>query len=561
MGLDLSKFQVVFDDQFSKDTALNKSLWSDSWGNHDQYTFSGGALTLTGYQDPWWQPVGFMQKAIGPTAGEGYGLYQFTAYGNPGQGIGISLLLWRADNQFLDAKNPYKASEIDILESWDRTKTAQATVHWYDPSAPGNDYHSYHQVNVDPTQSHTYALDWERGSLTYYVDGNQVYQDTAHAPLDAADGGSNEVIGAQVINEANLVTTPTVQLHITDISYSAPISANLAVTLGAGPQNYVAVAGAVVQAGSGSDTINAAGGQVHVTGNSGTLTFLGGSGPSTVSGGTGSATIYGGSGGNYAGGGAGHNVLVSQIASGGNATLTGGGAGDQIFGSAGGNDVIVAGPGSETILGGGGSSTITGGTTAASVIFTGGGPSSVLGGMAGGDTIVGGAGTLNVTAAKGAAVFGGTGTLNATGSTSGADSVVGGAGALTFNGQGANLLIVAGSTTSNVHTGNGASLIFGGVGSTTVSGGAGSMEITLGSGGVTASEGTGTSVYDVVKGAAGGTDVLTGFHPGRDKINLFGYQPSEHQVIKASGSTQINLSDGTKIQLVGVSDPGSSIVG
>lgn len=223
MSLNLSKFRTVFDDNFGKDTALNTALWADNWGYKEQYTFAGGALTLTGRLSQYWYPVGFKQTTPAKTAGEGYGLYQFSGYGNPGQGIGIAFLMWRADNVFLDSTTPGKATEIDILESWDKSTTAEATIHYYDTTWKGNNGQTYHLINVDPTKLHTYALDWERGSLTYYVDGQQFYQDTTHAPLDAADGGSNEVMGAEVIHEASLVTTPTVQLHITDMSYSAPI--------------------------------------------------------------------------------------------------------------------------------------------------------------------------------------------------------------------------------------------------------------------------------------------------------------------------------------------------
>ena len=226
MSLNLGSFHTVFDDNFSKDTGLNKNLWTDSWGNPSQYSFSNGMLTLTGYQHPWWQPVGLMQKSLGNSAGEGYGLYQFSGYGNAGQGVGICFIMWRADNTYLDASTPGKATEIDILESWDKTKTGQSTLHYYDTGWKNNNGQAFHPIYVDLTKLHTYAMDWERGSLTFYVDGKQVYQDTQHAPLDAADGGSNEVMGAQVINEAELVTTPTVALHITDMSYSVLNSAS-----------------------------------------------------------------------------------------------------------------------------------------------------------------------------------------------------------------------------------------------------------------------------------------------------------------------------------------------
>ncbi len=332
------------------------------------------------------------------------------------------------------------------------------------------------------------------------------------------------------------------------------------VTLGGGAQGYAAVAGTTVLAGSGDDTVTAAAGQVTVVGSAGSLAFLGGSGASSVTGGAGSSTIFGGSGGGYFDGGrGGFNVLVSQGASGANTSLTGGGAGDQIFGSASGNDVLVAGSGRDSILGGSGHTTIQGGATA-SVVFTSGGSSVVFGGSGGGDTIVGGGGGLDVEAQKGDAIFGGGGALDVTGSESGADSIIGGSGALDVDGQGANMLVVAASGSSGIQVGNGASLIFAGSGSSTVIGGAGSLQMVLGSGASSVSEGAGPAVYDVVKGAAGGNDVLNGFRPAIDRIQLYGYQASDLQVTSSGGSSQVTLGDGTRIDVVGVTDLGTSII-
>ncbi len=339
-----------------------------------------------------------------------------------------------------------------------------------------------------------------------------------------------------------------------------PPPSGTVVTLGGGAQNYFAVAGTTVLAGSGDDTISAAAGQVTVVGSAGSLAFLGGSGASSVTGGAGSSTIFGGSGGGYFDGGrAGFNVLVSQGAGGANTSLTGGGAGDQIFGSASGNDVLVAGPGRDSILGGSGHTTIQGGSTA-SVVFTSGGSSVVFGGTGGGDTIVGGGGSLDVEAQKGDAIFGGGGPLNVTGSKSGADSIIGGSGTLNVDGQGANMLVVAASSSSSIQVGNGASLIFTGSGSSTVTGGAGSLQMVLGSGASSVSEGTGPAIYDVVKGAAGGNDVLRGFRPGTDQIQLYGYQASDLQVTSSGGSSLVTLTDGTKIDVVGVANLGTSII-
>ena len=225
LSLNLSNYRTVFNDNFGNDSSLNRSRWSAVWGKSDQFSFGNGALTLTGRASEGWNAVGFMQAPYAKTAGEGYGLYQFSGHANAGQGVGICFVMWRADNVWLDKSHPNVATEMDLLESWDKTKSASSTLHYY-KAGSSNNGESAHDVSLDLTKNHTYAMDWERGSLTYYVDGKEIYKNTTNAPLDAKDGGSNEVMGAEVVNEGSLVTTPTVQLHITDMSYSTRISSS-----------------------------------------------------------------------------------------------------------------------------------------------------------------------------------------------------------------------------------------------------------------------------------------------------------------------------------------------
>ena len=368
---------------------------------------------------------------------------------------------------------------------------------------------------------------------------------------------------------AGIVLDPTILPRIEALPDPAPIipvkptppPVSGIVTLGGGSQAYSPASGATVQAGSGGDTITATAGNVTVSGSSGELTFYGGSAASSVTGASGAATIFGGTGGGtYQGGAGGHNVFVSQGAAGVTTAMTGDGADDQIFGSASGNDVLSGGQGRDSIVGGGGPTTIDGGGTA-SIIFTGAGPSIVNGGSGGHDTIVGGSGALAVTAHGGDAIFGNTGALNVTGSLTAADSIIGGSGTLSIRGEGGNMLVVGGAGASNVSIGDGASLIFAGAGNLSLVGGAGSMQVLGGSGTATIIEGSGSTTLQVVNGSAGGTDIISGFRPGIDRVELFGYLASQQTVSSSTGSTVLSLSDGGKVTLLGVADPQQSIIG
>ena len=88
----------------------------------------------------------------------------------------------------------------------------------------------------------------------------------------------------------------------------------------------------------------------------------------------------------------------------------------------------------------------------------------------------------------------------------------------------------------------------------------GTLEFAVGSGFAAVGEGSGAATYDVVNGAAGGALIVTGFHPGVDRVNLQGYAPDAATVATGPAATQLTLTDGTKISFLGVTDLGGSLV-
>ena len=63
----------------------------------------------------------------------------------------------------------------------------------------------------------------------------------------------------------------------------------------------------------------------------------------------------------------------------------------------------------------------------------------------------------------------------------------------------------------------------------------------------------------------GGLDVITGFRPGTDSIDLVGYASNAaasaigSERSDSNGGTLLTLSDGTRIDLVGVAHPSQSV--
>lgn len=243
--------------------------------------------------------------------------------------------------------------------------------------------------------------------------------------------------------------------------------------------------------------------------------YIGGSGSSTFVGGSGSATVFG--------------SQVTQESPGfpPSATPT------TFVGS----DVVYGGVGQLEYIGGSGSSTVVAGSGSATV-FGGTGGGDYFGGANGNSVIFAGQGASTVTALNGDMVFldGGANNL-----------VVAGAGNVTLAGGGStgNNFFAAGSGADLIGAGSGNDLFLAGTGTATLSGGGGS------------------NLYAFVNGASGGSDLITDFKVGADLISLQGYgngavAAALQSAHVAGGSTTINLSDGTQITFLGVTNLTSS---
>ena len=214
--LNTANYTTVWSQDFTKTSALNSTLFPIVWGNPKDISFGSGGVTLTSNRSEGFANVGFEQSDLAKTAGEGYGLYSVTASHPANQGGGIALLLWPSDNV-------WPGPEIDILEDWKDPKSQSGTfsVHFKGPN--GQDISDTINLSVDLTKPTTYALDWERGSLTYYINGQEIFQITgSEVPLDAADGGVNASFGANIAN-ISAVAEPSNQVSLTieNMSYSA----------------------------------------------------------------------------------------------------------------------------------------------------------------------------------------------------------------------------------------------------------------------------------------------------------------------------------------------------
>ena len=270
-SLNSASYNTVWSDNFGSDSKLNSGIWSISWGKSDDFQFANGSLTLTSKASEGWSNVGFMRPDFGSGSGDGYGVYSATASLDKGQGGGICIDLWPANNQ-------WPGAEFDLLESNNSSRSSgYSTIHWKGSNG-ANDYSST-TLKVDLTQKNTFSVDWERGSDTYYVNGKEVFRTTSNVPLDKADGGANESFGAQVTSAKYGAVSSTVDLHLYNMSYAkgtsaasvaaVPAAAKPAMQFlqGSGAKVVLAAGAQATELGQGNTIALPAAGQVTLSGN------------------------------------------------------------------------------------------------------------------------------------------------------------------------------------------------------------------------------------------------------------------------------------------------------
>ena len=341
------------------------------------------------------------------------------------------------------------------------------------------------------------------------------------------------------------------------------------ITTAAGSQNVLTLGGANIVHSWGQDLISGGTGNQLIT-VQGNAVINGGTGASkiTVSG---AATLYG----------VGYDQV--SVTAGANATIYSGSLTCvQQYGATV-RFTVLTGANAASVTVTGGSAVISGGATAALSVVTGkgistsvvlgDGPASVM--AYGNDMIQAGSGsdTITITAAN-TQIWGGSGALtvkNYDWTAGDAQTVNGGSGALTYSQSTGALSFIGGSGSAVVTGGSGSLYLTGGSGNLTASGGgaatnfnagSGTTNLTMNAAGGRVLFGTGDTnvqvagwgkgvLFDFVAGSGGGADLIKGFRVGTDKLVLVGGVGVQSQAV-VGGSANLLLTDGTRVQLVGV---------
>ncbi len=268
---------------------------------------------------------------------------------------------------------------------------------------------------------------------------------------------------------------------------------------------------------NGNDTLYGLNGNDMLRGDGGNDYISAGNGDDTVSAGPGHDTVYGGEGNDRLIGGSGND---SMRGSNGNDTLYGLNGNDMLRGD-GGNDYISAGDGDDTVSAGPGHDTVYGGD----------GNDRLIGGS-GNDSMRGGNGNDTLYGLNGNDMLRGDGGNDYISAGDGDDTVSAGPGHDTVYGGDGNDRLIGGSGNDSMRGSNGNDTLYGlngndmlegDTGDDYLSGGAGDDTLIGGAGQDTLLGGEGADEFiweDAADSPAGAADVIIGFEPGEDVIDL-----------------------------------------
>jgi serralysin len=251
--------------------------------------------------------------------------------------------------------------------------------------------------------------------------------------------------------------------------------------------------------------------------------IVGNAGNDVINSGGGSGTIIAGDG----------NNVIGTLAS---------GSGDVLIKTGNGDNTIVAASGNNTIITGTGNNLVSLGT------------GNNLAYVQGNDTLTAGAGNQTLGAGAGnVTMFAGTGQSTLIGG-SGNDQL--------FTLGGSGNVVVAGTGNTTIQGGTGDNTFIGGNASTTnalILGGSGNETIFGGAGHETLNGGGGSNLFAFTADGSlgGGNNVIGDFNAATDHLGFLGYGSASQILANStvvSGNTQISLTDGTKITLIGITN-------
>jgi beta-glucanase (GH16 family) len=566
-GVDLSSMHMTFDEEFNSIQTSTTSATLTTSQNVWKTTLSGGVRSLSSngeqevYVDPSYQGLGLnpfsdtngvltIQAAKTPAAdlskvynlpytsgiittqgtfAQQYGYFEAGIETPAGQGLWPAFWLLPANGQW--------PPELDVMEQVDNTvggnTTSFSTVH----STVVANASFGAVIPTDLTSGfHTYGMNWTASTITFYVDGQQIFQTAT--PADDKQPMYmllNLAVGGTWPGSPDATTDfSTAQMKV-DYVHVYSSDPNIPAVGGSTSTGTTTTGTGTTGTGAGSGTTTGSSGTAGSTSTSGTTTPTPGTAPSVMlsndttatsvtsnyvaaAGGPGTSTTYTAAQMAITGV-TGTTVTVAYDASN-NVTVTNNGAWNTI------KDATVK-------------SAVAGGVTIANFV-----DAEV--------TLGTGASTVNITGIKRGDIT--TGDGNSAIAVTGASDSPSGNGVNIKTGNGNDNVTFTGGTNdaTKITVGNGNNTVtLANHAAATVATGSGSNDIvdnSTGTVGVTL--GTGSNVLEFLAGAHA---TVTNFDASKDSIILHGPTASQIKVTAAGGATNIDLGNGASIHLAGVS--------
>ena len=347
-----------------------------------------------------------------------------------------------------------------------------------------------------------------------------------------------------VISTGNATTIDLIALPGTtaiNLNATTGIIDGVAVTLRPSVVNVPSLVNANADGSTGSVTlVGLQTGGSELTGGDGPTTIIG-YGLDTINGGLGATTISTGAGGSL--------VTLSSLAAATTPDTIVSGGGDTIWAGSGTVTIIDTASKGDRIFDQSATLTFINGS-GASVFNAGSGRVSVQAGAGGGVYYAGSAEGSQLTAGTGKVVFyGGASGDVLTAAGAAKDTLIAGAGSES---------LVGGTATGTLE-------MQGGRGNDIMTAGAGHTDFTVGIGNDAITDGGLADVITIVRGHAGGMDMINDFRVGTDRLDLVGYSASSitkalaTQISNGHGGSMLLLSDGTRVDFSGLAHLTSSI--
>lgn len=172
LNVDLSK--GASDYFIASDGWTNGSVFNCNW-KAENCTFSDGVMNLSiDHDDTTGNGILYSGAEYRSNDFYGYGYYEVSMKAMKNDGVVSSFFTYTGPSD----NNPWDEIDVEVLGK----DTSKVQFNYYRDGVGGHEY--MYDLGFDASEDfHTYAFDWEPGSITWYVDGVKAYDLSGDVPV------------------------------------------------------------------------------------------------------------------------------------------------------------------------------------------------------------------------------------------------------------------------------------------------------------------------------------------------------------------------------------------